>query len=93
MKITRNRLFDLASSAVIGTFVSFAFACWLIDFAVLENKLDHQLFPRQVLVPGTFVMGLTLVCSALSWRGRRQLTIAGILGCLVWVVWLVLPRL
>ncbi|MBI1839242.1 MAG: hypothetical protein HYR88_00110 [Verrucomicrobia bacterium] len=93
MKTHLRRPLELITVIVVCSFVTFTLACWVIDIAVLETKSAHQLFPRSVFDRGMIAFGLTLTCCVISWRPRRRLAIVGIAACVLWLVWLALPRL
>lgn len=95
---TRNttltaRLGRVALDALICYFAIFTAACWICDvfftaaFGVVGFWLG--IFPSQGLV----LTPIVTIVSVFAWRWSRRLAVVGFLSCLMFMIWVLLPRL
>lgn len=76
---------------VICYFVAFTAICWFLDL-VFSGKLGTQTRVQVAFDAGVVSGLLTILCSAILWRSHRRLAILGLVSCLLWTVWFLLPR-
>ncbi len=90
--MTLQRIQRISATAVICYFVAFTAACWFFELA-FPGKLATQTRVQVALNAGVVSGGLTVLCSISMWGSRRWLAMVGLVACLLWTVWILLPRL
>jgi hypothetical protein len=82
----------LTAIAVVCYFAAFTAICWILDLA-FPGKLIAQTRVQVAFDAGVVTGLFTIFCSAILWRSHRRLAILGLGACLLWTVWILLPRI
>jgi hypothetical protein len=91
MTPSTHRIQQAAAMTVVCYFIVFTAICWLLDLAGTDH-LASQTRARVAFDAG-FVGGvLAFLCSLVLRRSHRKLAFAGFVACLLWTVWICLPR-
>jgi hypothetical protein len=92
MTPSAQRIQRLSAITIVCYFAVFTAVCWFLDLA-FPGKLATQMRVRVTFDAGVVSGILTIFCSATLWRSHRPLAIVGFVACLLWTVWIFLPRL
>jgi hypothetical protein len=91
MTPSTHRIQRVSAIVAVCYFVAFTAICWLLDF-VGSDHLASQTRAHVAFDAGVVSGVLAFVCSLVLWRSHRKLAIAGFIACLLWTVWICLPR-
>jgi hypothetical protein len=86
-----HRILRVSAIAVVCYFVVFTAICWLLDF-IGSDHLASQTRAWVAFDAGNTSAGLAFLCSLVLWRSHRKYAVAGFTACVLWVVWICLPR-
>ncbi len=92
MTLNSHRILQVAAMTVVGYFIVFTVICWWLDL----TGSDHQASQTRAYVSfdaGVVSGVLAFIGSLVLWRPHRAFAIAGFMACLLWMVWICLPRL
>ena len=92
MTSTSQRIARLAVTTLIYYFALFTAACWICDF-FFQGAFDCQFWYRLFARPGEVVLPVVFVSLFFVQRWNRWLARIGLLSCVLWTVWALLPRL
>jgi len=92
MDSTNNRLPRVIAIVVVYYFIAFTALCWFLDLGY-PGKHETQARYRLFFNAGVLTGLLALVCSIALWRSHRRLALLGLVACLLWIVWALLPRI
>jgi len=91
MTQSTHRIQRVSAIAVVCYFIAFTVICWLLDF-IGSDHLSSQTRAAVAFDAGVVSGIFALICSRILWRSHRKLAIAGFVACLLWTVWICLPR-
>jgi len=83
----KQRVWQTATTAVVWCFIAFNFYCWYFSLAIPGETEVHQVGLCCVL------WLVALLCSVSFWRSRRWFSVLGLLSCLLWGYWMLIPTL
>jgi hypothetical protein len=91
MASSTHRIQQAAVVAVVCYFIIFTALCWLLDLAGTDH-LTSQTRAGVAFDAGVVGGVLAFVCALVLRCSHRKLAIAGFVSCLLWTVWICLPR-
>jgi len=92
MTLTSHRVVRVALITLICYFAVFTAACWVCDL-FFPGVFGYQFWDRLFGQPGEIIMPVVFVASFFVERWSRRFAAIGLLSCLMWTVWALLPRL
>ena len=86
-----HQIQQVAAMTVVGCFAAFIATCWLLDL-VGSDHLAMQTRVRDVFDVGVVSGICAFISSLVLSRSHRKFAITGLMACLLWTVWICLPR-